>query len=534
MDHFYRFGFKIEGLPDVEESAHRLSEPEEDTKQIVREVSSLWRKNASSAAEQALRREVPLVILTSFVRLVTSLCCWSSPIIVTEHSVKVWTGRYAFRVGQFWRRDLIWARVTDASKRREKLQKAFKEFCDHRAERFWAEHNLQVSSEITAKQAEVISQRVGIKQSEIAYDRYFSSANAKKPSSGPVQALPMYSADGTTSVVSSTSVPAENSVSSKRSAAEVVPEVDESMGAPSHEPPHKKVAFLEVEFPLESESDYVDSNPSSARSSLNSIDFRFIDHLVGPGTSSSRLTTKARLIIDQVDVSELLLNARRSVVKKQYEITDVSDLLELKLLFDCSVFAASHTFQVGDLDVLDHWSQDPLPTPAGFEEAYYPDYFAEYDGFPLLIVDIKKSGANDDDLEEDQRILPCMQKLMIDRMLDAGVMAPIVVGFLIRCSRCEISLMSLDHEALYVVKSIGAFELPRNNLQLALLCPGLGPLQLAHEVVLRTLTAIKARDSNCSMRAKWRRPSYYVEGNRIPTPKAVIDEDVDPTATKAQ
>ncbi|KAG0360732.1 hypothetical protein BGZ54_009408 [Gamsiella multidivaricata] len=477
------------------------------------------------------------------------------------------------------------------SKRREKLQKAFKEFCDHRAERFWAEHNLQVSSEITAKQAEVISQRVGIKQSEIAYDRYFSSANAKKPSSGPVQALPMYSADGTTSVVSSTSVPAENSVSSKRSAAEVVPEVDESMGAPSHEPPHKKVAFLEVEFPLESESDYVDSNPSSARSSLNSIDFRFIDHLVGPGTSSSRLTTKARLIIDQVDVSELLLNARRSVVKKQYEITDVSDLLtinfifdanflkrhvptniseaflsvilptpsdrELKLLFDCSVFAASHTFQgtrrhirnkvqtegeslaanilryyterpslwqqstsypipprslaqnedtytqaimkniifgvVGDLDVLDHWSQDPLPTPAGFEEAYYPDYFAEYDGFPLLIVDIKKSGANDDDLEEDQRILPCMQKLMIDRMLDAGVMAPIVVGFLIRC-----------------------------------------PLQLAHEVVLRTLTAIKARDSNCSMRAKWRRPSYYVEGNRIPTPKAVIDEDVDPTATKAQ
>ncbi|KAG0360731.1 hypothetical protein BGZ54_009407 [Gamsiella multidivaricata] len=36
MDHFYRFGFKIEGLPDVEESAHRLSEPEEDSKPTLK------------------------------------------------------------------------------------------------------------------------------------------------------------------------------------------------------------------------------------------------------------------------------------------------------------------------------------------------------------------------------------------------------------------------------------------------------------------------------------------------------------------
>ncbi|KAI7816635.1 hypothetical protein BC939DRAFT_468500 [Gamsiella multidivaricata] len=27
MDHFYRFGFRIEGLPDVEESTHRVPEP---------------------------------------------------------------------------------------------------------------------------------------------------------------------------------------------------------------------------------------------------------------------------------------------------------------------------------------------------------------------------------------------------------------------------------------------------------------------------------------------------------------------------
>ncbi|KAI7818890.1 hypothetical protein BC939DRAFT_277242 [Gamsiella multidivaricata] len=181
-----------------------------------------------------------------------------------------------------------------------------------------------------------------------------------------------------------TTTSSESSVPSKRSAAEVVSEIGEEaeeadVSAPSPEPPHKKVTFLEVEFPSECGSDYADSNPSSTRSSLNSIDFRFIDHLVGPGTSSSRLTTNARLIIDQLDVSQLLMDARRSMIKKQSEITDVSDLLtinfifdanflkkhvptniltsflstplptppdrEMKLLLDCSVFAASHSFQ---------------------------------------------------------------------------------------------------------------------------------------------------------------------------------------------
>ncbi|KAF9098111.1 hypothetical protein BGX27_000870 [Mortierella sp. AM989] len=117
---------------------------------------------------------------------------------------------------------------------------------------------------------------------------------------------------------------------SKRSAAEVISEggeADEGASSSSSSSPgrrQKKVAFSEVDFPLDSESDYA---PSSARSSLNSIDFRYIDHLVGPGTTSSRLTTMARLIIDQIDISELLMDARRLIIKKQSEISDVSDLL---------------------------------------------------------------------------------------------------------------------------------------------------------------------------------------------------------------
>ncbi|KAF9111268.1 hypothetical protein BGX27_005160 [Mortierella sp. AM989] len=80
----------------------------------------------------------------------------------------------------------------------------------------------------------------------------------------------------------------------------------------------------------------------------------------------------------------------------------------------------------------DHWGRDPLPTPNGFEEEYNPDFFAEYDGFLIFLVEIKKPGASDSELEGDRRKLPCMQKLMLDRMLTAGVADPTVVGFLVK------------------------------------------------------------------------------------------------------
>ncbi|KAG0227482.1 hypothetical protein BGW41_003807 [Actinomortierella wolfii] len=44
--------------------------------------------------------------------------------------------------------------------RQQKLKEAYKRFCDHHAERFWAERSLQVSSEVSAKQAGELSQKV--------------------------------------------------------------------------------------------------------------------------------------------------------------------------------------------------------------------------------------------------------------------------------------------------------------------------------------------------------------------------------------
>ncbi|KAF9583222.1 hypothetical protein BGW38_009996 [Lunasporangiospora selenospora] len=295
---------------------------------------------------------------------------------------------------------------------------------------------------------------------------------------------------------------------------------DESEGL-SQGPRTKKVSFIDAEFSSASGSDFADSNQSSVRSSLASIDLKYIDHLVGPGTTSSRLNTRNRLIVGEIDVSEVLLNARRDNLKKQGEIVDVSDLLTINFIFDMNLLrkhlstataesllnvtvakpTTSEIVLLMDFPIFaaTHSSRDSLPTPHGFEELYFPDYFAEFDNLSLLVVEIKKPGAVDDDLDDDQLKLPCMMKLALDAILDAGVLEQSVVRLLIRGSRCEVSSISSDNEALFIYKSIGVFELPKNNLQLGLLCPAIGPLKFArYDVVLQTIISMAARrDDKC-------------------------------------
>ncbi|KAF9416475.1 hypothetical protein BGZ76_004660 [Entomortierella beljakovae] len=402
---------------------------------------------------------------------------------------------------------------------------------------------------------------------------------------------------------------------------------DDTSSVSSSESSHKRVKFLDTEFSSSSSgSDYIESNPSSARSSLNTSDLKYIDHLVGPGTPSSRLFTRDRLIVCKTDISLQLMNARRNNIYNQSEISDVSDLLSLNFIFDenflrkhlstnivdslhraeaptppakemmlvidCSVFAATHTYQetmkyvrskvlgneeslvisilshyterpglwkqisshpsiappliqnedsytqsvvkniifgiIGDLDVIDHWSRDPLPTPNGFEETYLPDYFAEFNNLPLLVVEIKKPDAKDDNVNGDNRKLPCMMKIVLDAQLNAGVVAPSVLGLLIKGSQCEVLSISLVSEALYLLQLIGVFELPKNNLQLGLLGPSIGPLMFARDIITKTINSIMAKGNKInSKHDKWRRPSYYVGGNRLLTPKTVTNDKVD-------
>ncbi|KAI8603037.1 hypothetical protein EDD21DRAFT_352210 [Dissophora ornata] len=97
--------------------------------------------------------------------------------------------------------------------------------------------------------------------------------------------------------------------------AEVAPE-PESVSTPGQERPTKKVTFRDAVFSSENGSDYIDSNPSLARSSLNSIDFEYIGHLAGPGTTPSQLNTGSRLIVEETNVSKVAMDARCENLKK--------------------------------------------------------------------------------------------------------------------------------------------------------------------------------------------------------------------------
>ncbi|KAK3813905.1 MAG: hypothetical protein J3Q66DRAFT_402489 [Benniella sp.] len=94
-----------------------------------------------------------------------------------------------------------------------------------------------------------------------------------------------------------------------------------------NERPRKKVAINDPGSSSTSESSYATSKPPSTRSSLMSIEFKRVDHLVGLGTTSCRFHTSNRLVVDGTDVSEVLM-------KGQDEIKDVSDRLSINFIYD--------------------------------------------------------------------------------------------------------------------------------------------------------------------------------------------------------
>ncbi|KAF9089763.1 hypothetical protein BGX27_002409, partial [Mortierella sp. AM989] len=90
-------------------------------------------------------------------------------------------------------------------------------------------------------------------------------------------------------------------------------------------------------------SEFLGSIPTSdsARSSLNPSDFRFMNRLVGPGETCSSLSTTDQLEVGDKNVSALLMKARRDNVKRQSELSDVSELLTLNFIFDERFLAAN-------------------------------------------------------------------------------------------------------------------------------------------------------------------------------------------------
>ncbi|KAF9582878.1 hypothetical protein BGW38_010633 [Lunasporangiospora selenospora] len=180
-----------------------------------------------------------------------------------------------------------------------------------------ADRKLYIDSETVAKETGADILIAGRREARHSLRKYPSRASEDKP---------LEIVDDSENSNSVAGEPNQKLTRPKRSSAEVALEL-ESASVPDQELPTKKVVFQGEAFSSEGGSDYVGSNPSSARSSLNSIDFKFVYHLVGQGTTSSRLKTSSQLVVGETNVLEVVMNVRRDILRKQSEISVTSDLL---------------------------------------------------------------------------------------------------------------------------------------------------------------------------------------------------------------
>ena len=75
---------------------------------------------------------------------------------------------------------------------------------------------------------------------------------------------------------------------------------------------------------------------------------------------------------------------------------------------------------------------DYLPTPEGHNEKYLPDFYADSDGIPVAIAEVKKPGDPMHLLWKDRRKLMCLMNLTINLQVQENVPKPAVIGFLIQ------------------------------------------------------------------------------------------------------
>ncbi|KAI8597590.1 hypothetical protein EDD21DRAFT_418572 [Dissophora ornata] len=171
----------------------------------------------------------------------------------------------------------------------------------------------------------------------------------------------------------------------------------------------------------------------------------------------------------------------------------------------------------GALSLQQHWQRDRLPVPNGYEEVLQPDFFAEVDRLCFAIMEVKKPNMPREDIEDDARKLPCMMKIALNMLIQANVQDATVVGFLVNDTVCEVFTMNLEHEAIYIPKSLGRFKLPQDRLDIASLLLALTPLTAAKNIASSMVKSIRRRSFlGAGKYTQLTRPSYYVFGSNVP------------------
>lgn len=77
-------------------------------------------------------------------------------------------------------------------------------------------------------------------------------------------------------------------------------------------------------------------------------------------------------------------------------------------------------------------TQSAIPKDDDYMENFQPDYYAEYEGFIVMLGEVKLPTPDQNVKDEDRGKLFSMMKIMLNRLLRNGVDDPTMLGFLVQ------------------------------------------------------------------------------------------------------
>ncbi|KAF9346741.1 hypothetical protein BGX34_003642, partial [Mortierella sp. NVP85] len=109
----------------------------------------------------------------------------------------------------------------------------------------------------------------------------------------------------------------------------------------------------------------------------------------------------------------------------------------------------------------EEFNNTSLPMPSNHHEEFQPDFFGAIGTLPFMIAEIKKPTEKGRCLDVDRLKLYCMMKLALDSLVMDGVEESEVIGLLVQYDRCQVYVMNMIHEAMYIPRPLGTFSIPK-------------------------------------------------------------------------
>ncbi|KAF9197873.1 hypothetical protein BGZ49_001513 [Haplosporangium sp. Z 27] len=335
--------------------------------------------------------------------------------------------------------------------------------------------------------------------------------------------------------------PLDNSVSSSSQAS-----------AGSEESEESNPTNLEPDLPSDPlDLDYIEGNSEVGSLDTDVDTLETMTRLNGPGTRSSSIETDMIWIVNDINISQELMNHQTinlipresflsyipeildqetSFIVKLSQIALYSSFETIEILYDTSekslgsaIFRAvggllrtsslwnnidwhqSYLHEDAFLDnlvkpifdatfgrlpgVTFRWTRDPLlPNDKDDGPIEYPDYMITHAMYPIVLAEIKSPSSQESDRQTDRIKLPNEAKKALDALISDGYSCE-VDFLLVQGFRVDVFTMQLRYEAMYFARPLGSFDLIQSRLHFGLLL-GLRPMIIAKEIAESTITAI--------------------------------------------